>query len=386
MQIERVFDRNQVDAQVAGGIVEPGAVRFDLYTPFAQGLERLRGLKNELMAALGVPDVQMDERNGRFQVQVARPDAPPVPLLDLMPLIAELPPLTAVLGMAEDDRPLLLNLAEEGMTHILIAGDAGAGKTSLLRTMAVSLALRNRQSQLQLLVVQPTSDDSEPYTDLAPLDYLPHMLTTLVSDPKEATDILQYMRREMQYRQEQNVTHPAVVIVIDRFVTLLETGETGLTPALTDLLQHGADVGIHLILGTRRPAHELLARPLHALLPVRIVGQLADRREARAASDMDESRAEYLLGQGDFLAIGSGSLLRFQAAFIGDYDLHVALTELHRRRPPALLARDMDPRKQMVPGQESDGAPEGPYPFSFNGWSVRWQDSRRNGDNLEIQQ
>lgn len=379
MQIERVFDRRQVDAHVAGGAVQAGVVRFDLSASLAQGLERLRELKNDLMVALGGADVQVDGVDGRFHVQVDRPDDPPVPLLTLLPLIADLPPLTAVLGLAEDDRPVLLNLTEEGMTHILIAGDAGAGKTALLRTMAISLALHNRQSQLQLLLIQLEGEEKATAADLSPLDYLPHMLTTLITDSKEVADTLQFLRQEMQYRQEQTVAEPAIVVFIDRLVTLLEIGDAVCVTALTELLQHGADVGIHLVLSTRRPGHELLTRPLHAHLPVRIVGQVANKREARAASHVEDSRAEYLLGQGDFLAVGSGDSLRFQAAFIGDYDLHVVLTELHRRRAPVLLARPVDSRMQLPQNPESDGTSEQGQTFSFNGWSVRWQEAPNQG-------
>lgn len=375
IQIERVLDRHQVEAHVAGGVIQPEGIRFNLSTPFTQGLERLRSLKDDLMVALGVADMEMGGRNGRFHVQIARPDEMPVPLLELLPLIPELPLLTAVLGLSEDDRPVLLNFAEEDMSHILIAGDTGAGKTALLRTMAVSLALKNRQSRLQLLFIQPKN--GEPITiDLAPLDYLPHMLTTLITDPEEATDTLQFLCHELHYRQEQSTTSPVIVVFIDHLVTLLESGVTGLIAALTELLQQGAGVGIHLVLGTRRPHHDLLDRALHAHLPVRLVGQVTSRREARAASGLEDSRAEYLLGQGDFLAIGTGDVLRFQAAFIGDYDLHGVLTELHHRRPPALLAQQVSSRTQL-PQMEDGWTQTGQaQTFSFNGWSVHWQNTQ----------
>ena len=158
-QIERFLSHHQLSANITGGAVQPRSIRFDLVTPLTQGWERLRDLTHELKTALNVPDVRLSAEDGQLRLHIVRPEEPPVALLDLLPLLPDLPPVTAVLGLAEDGRPILLDFDNPDVTHVLAAGMTGAGKTMLLRTMALSLALKNRQSQLQLLVIDPETAD-----------------------------------------------------------------------------------------------------------------------------------------------------------------------------------------------------------------------------------
>ncbi len=368
MQIERVFSQHDVPAKVAGGTVQPQAIRFDLQMGLAQGLERLKALKDDLMRSFGGSGVRFGQENGRFNVEVDRQEDVPVPLLDLLPLIDELPPVTAVMGLAEDERPVLLNFTEEDMTHILIAGDAGAGKTTLLRTIAISLAMHNRQSQLQMLICHPAAAESGGDL-LEPLSYLPHMLASVVKSPAEIGHVFDFLLDEMTYRQEQHVQAPTVVVMVDQVVAVLEAADGQLQKPLTRLLRHGADVGIHLVLTTKRPKDDALVRWLKVDLPVRLVGQVADEGTAYAASGVPDSQAEYLLGSGDFLAVGNGQMTRFQAAYIGDYDLHLTLEELHRKRPPALLAQSVSTRPR-VDEPETAVSKHSPQPFVYDGREV----------------
>jgi S-DNA-T family DNA segregation ATPase FtsK/SpoIIIE len=303
--------------------------------------------------------------DGRFTVEVDHQEDVPVPLLELLPLLPEAPPLTAVLGLAEDGRPVLLNLAEEDMTHILVAGGAGAGKTALLRTIALSLARHNRQSQLQMLVCHPDNDENGRQL-LEPLNYLPHMLASVVKSAPEVGQLFNFLSDEMGYRQQQQVRTPTIVVLVDQIVQLLEMGEGPLHKSVARLLRRGADVGIHLVLTTSRPQDDKLARWLKADLPVRIVGQVADPETAQVASGAPHSQAEYLLGAGDFLAVGNGEMIRFQAAYIGEYDLHLLLDELHRKRPPALLAQMVNTR----PALEREETPRAAQPFIYDGKTV----------------
>ncbi|MCA9932752.1 MAG: hypothetical protein KC415_02435 [Anaerolineales bacterium] len=368
MQIERVFDEHQVPAQVSGGTVHPRSIRFELQTQVVQGLERLKALKDELVSSLGGVAVQVEQENGRFNLEVSRDEDVPVPLLELLPLLPDLPPITAVLGLAEDDRPVLLNLTEEDMTHVLVAGDSGAGKTELLRATAVSLAMNNRQSQLQMLILHPGGDGTG-LDRLEPLNYLPHMLSRVIVSPEETEQVLHFLVNEMTYRREQSIASPTIVIFVDRIVRVLENGEVSVRHAMTRLLQHGADAGIHLIMATSRPEAKSLATWLKGDVPVRLVGQVADEEQSRIAAGTSSVHAEYLLGHGDFMAVGNGEVIRFQAAFMGDYDLHLCLEDLHRRRPPALLAREVSTRPHI--NMENDLPANKPVqPFVYNGKGI----------------
>lgn len=346
LQIERLLSKHDVQGRVAGGSVQPQAIRFDLQMGLTQGWGRLRGLKDDLVRVLGGSGVHLGQENGRISVEIDRQEDIPVPLLDLLPLLETLPPLTAVLGLAEDERPVLLNLVEEDMTHILLAGDEGAGKTTLLRTLALSLALHNRQSQLQMLICRPAKAARGDEL-LEPLNYLPHMLASVVKTPPEIEQVVTFLLEEMAYRQKQYIRRPAIVVMVDQIVQVLEESGGKLQQPMTRLLRRGPEAGLHLILTTSRPRDEKLVSWLKSDFPVRIVGQIGEPEKAYAAAGMPDSQAEYLLGQGDFLAVGNGEMMRFQAAFIGDYDLHMTLDDLHRMRPPALLAQAVSLRPKV---------------------------------------
>ncbi|MCA9916383.1 MAG: AAA family ATPase [Anaerolineales bacterium] len=340
-QIERVFSTHQVPTRVAGGQVETQSIRFDLQSHLESGLHRLRGLKRDLLSVLGVTDVSLakDER-GQWRLDIVRPHEAPVALLDLLPLLPELPESTAVLGMDEEGAPLLLPFADPDITHALLVGAAGAGKTSLLRTMAVSLAMTNRQSKLQLLVIDPDRP-GQPGRELAPLMFLPHLLSQVLTDPDEALPTLQILVDEMYHRLKNETLRPTIVTLIDNVEALYAVNPAGTQTALAELLQRGAEAGIHLVLATSQPNAEWLSSVMRANLPLRLVGQVQDEADSLAATAVVGADAHALLGSGDFLAVADGSQVHFQAAFIGNYDLHLTLETIHRNRPQPLLAQPL---------------------------------------------
>lgn len=340
-QIERVFSTHQVSARVAGGQVETKSISFDLQSHLESGIHRLRGLKQDLLAVLGVQDVALvkDER-GQWRLDIVRPHDPPVALLDLLPLLPDLPERTAVLGLDEEGAPLLLPFSDANMTHVLVVGARAAGKTTLLRTIAVSLAMTNRQSKLQLLVIDPDRSGAQ-NRELAPLMYLPHLLSQVIAEPDEALSTLKLLVDEMYHRLKNETIRPTIVVLIDNVETLVAYEQAALQAALAELLQRGAEAGIHLVLSTEQPAEDWLSSVMRANLPLRLVGQVQDEAESLAATAVTGAEADYLLGDGDFLAISNESVVHFQAAFIGNYDLHLALEKIHRNRPRALLAQPL---------------------------------------------
>ncbi|MCB8982231.1 MAG: DNA translocase FtsK [Ardenticatenaceae bacterium] len=338
-QIERVFARHKMLAQVEGGAASQSSIRFDLQTQLVTGWERLRDLAGDLKTALGVPNVALSHEGGRWQLDVAFKESPPVALLDMIAMTPNLPPLTAVMGLSEDGRPVLLQFDPKDMTHMMISGDEGAGKTSLIRTMALSLALTNRQSNVQLLILAPETEGREPaYTELEPLNFLPHMLTSVVYDMETAVEVLHFLANEMAYREANDVSVPNLLAFVDQAAKFMENGGAPVVDALTHLVQRGHKSGIHLVLSTERPEAEVFDANMRANLTVRVVGRVGSRQAARNGAGLEDSGAENLLGSGDFIAITGGRLIGFQAAFIGDYDLHLSLTRLRRPPTPTLMA------------------------------------------------
>jgi len=369
-QIGRVLDFHRVPADVVGGTVQPRVVSFDLQTQLASGLEKVRGLKDDLMAALGVGDVAVVREDGQWRLRVTRPDDVPVPLLRLLTSLPALPPTTVALGLAEGGQPVLLRFGANRTRHVLVAGEPGAGKTSLLRALAAGLSLTNRQSALQLLVLDPRGLDNDAATGalhpLRPLGYLPHMLTDPTGTPEDCGTILHFLAQEMEYRRRERVVSPRIVALIDHVVTLVDEAGPETRHDLLRLIQHGAAVGIHLVMATdQASAPILLDRTLRAGLSMRIVGRLRDTEAAHKAAGRPLDQASLLYGQGDFLAVSGDEVTYFQAAHIGDYDLHMKLSEMTRLGQPRLLALPYSPRPHIEP--ESPQVPA-------EGQSFLWRD------------
>lgn len=339
-QIEQVFNHYHMPASVNGGLVNQDTVRFDLQTQLASGIHRLRDLKNDLAKSLGIESVKIEQQGEQIQLEVERPYVPPVALLDLMALLKEVPPVTAVLGLAEDGRPVLLDFMHNRITHVLLAGNADAGKTILLRTIATSLALNNRQSNLQLVMLtaqnaQQTTTDNRP--TLQPLNYLPHMVADLGHNMATNLEILDFLVNELSYRQQESIKLPHIVVGIDQADKIVVRGGKPVKNALRALIQRGATVGIHLILSTRDPELSGLGKMLYKYLPMRVFGQMTPQDDSTAQVNIipDHTQVQKLLGEGDFIAVTgqTQTTTHFQAAYIGDYDLHMGLKQLINPRP-----------------------------------------------------
>ncbi len=355
-QIERVMDAHHLPAQVSGGIVLPDVIQFDLHTQLNSGLEKLKELTADLRFALGVPNISIQKDNGRLQIAVSKPQDAPVRLLDVMVMAEEIPEKTAVLGLTNEGQQLLLPINEN---HILISGIKDAGKTSILRTIITSLALANRQSQLQQVVIAPIFDEDDGFSQLEPLTVLPHMSAQIAYGLDDSSQILNWLSQEMENRLEFDEDAPTILLIIDNVVELIDVGQEAIAEPLTSLLQRGGQAGIHLILTTNWPDSDLLGTHMKANLPVRIVGKTSDDTQAKSASGIDKCGADFLLGKGDFLLIQDDQPIYFQSGFVGDYDLHMSIKKVYQKFTYSLLAKPYLIRPQL------QGANFEPIPDSF---------------------
>lgn len=381
-QINNVLHAYDLPAEVSGGVVRQNSVSFDLQTHLAGGLEMIRGLKADLMAALGVRDVVLMREGGQWQVHVERAYEPAVPLLRLMEGMPRLAPATLPLGLRGNGAPFTVTLGRDAISHVLVSGVGGAGKTALLRSIASGLAFANRQADLQLLLVDGAdalSSRMAPKESLRPLAYLPHMLTDPVFGPEAGSDLLGFLADEMDHRRAGRVSLPVLVALVDHAATLLDRGSVGLPGIMMRLLQHGAEAGIHLVLATSRPGAACFDAMFRANVPLRIVGKAAGVAEARQATGLDESYAEYLMGSGDFLAVADGSVTRFQAAYVGDYDLHHRLSQIFSMPRPRLLAQPFAARPQL---SSRASTPFEPQVFTFRNEEAHVQQSEPAEDPL----
>ncbi len=332
-RIEAVLSLHKVPARVTGGTVTPRWIRFQVLPAVGAKISKIKGLSEELAAALDAPTCRVSRRGAAVAVEVPRDDPQPVRLLSLCRQLdedgANIPPITAVLGLAEDGAPLLIRLPSPDVAHVLVAGTTGSGKTVLLQSMILSLALanpapslfqRNGHRCLTLVLVDPKGHAFRPF------DGLPHLARTVIQDVNETAEALRSLVRLMERRGAE--TAPHVVVVIDELADLLMTGEEAIQQPLTRLTQRGREAGIHIIAATQKPTAAVLGSLTKANFPVRLVGKVASADDARVASGWSGSGAERLLGRGDFMAVAEGRVLRFQAAHISPEEIREVVARL----------------------------------------------------------
>jgi S-DNA-T family DNA segregation ATPase FtsK/SpoIIIE len=339
-RIETVFAHHRVPARVTGGTVTPRWIRYQVVPALGVRIASITGLAEELAAALDVPHVRVARQGAAIAVEVPRDDPQPVRLMPLLHGLRNVPPVTAVLGIADDGVPILIRLPSPDVAHILVAGTTGSGKTALLRAMVISLAYFNGAGRTERVAMRPASCDPAPLrpatcdlrlvlidpkgTAFRDLADLPHLARPVISDPAEAVEALGSLVRLMEVqgridtRGDSLSTCPlsTCILVIDELVDLLMVAGDDAERPLTRLVQRGREAGIHVIAATQKPTAAVIGSLVKANFPVRVVGKVTSPEDARVATGWKGTGAERLLGRGDFIVVAEGQLQRFQAAYI----------------------------------------------------------------------
>ncbi len=323
--VEQVLWQHRSPGRVTGGRVTPTTILFQIVPAPGVRWSRLKGLAEDLALALGVPGVRIQREGPVVQLEIPRPDPQVVRFLPLMEHVRRslprYPLYTALLGLATDGAPLLIRLTSPQVTHILIAGTTGSGKTSLARTMLASLALTHRPGQLMWMIVDPKGTAFAAFRDL------PHVLDFAAGDIPEAAACLEAAVRLMERRSREGIFTPRLLLVIDELGDLVQQGGRDLGELLTRLAQRGREAGIHLLACTQKPTAALLGGRLTANFPARLVGRVVSAEDARVAAGIGGTGAERLQGRGDFLAVVGGTITRFQAAYIALEEVRPALRQ-----------------------------------------------------------
>ncbi|MGC8873454.1 MAG: DNA translocase FtsK [Chloroflexia bacterium] len=318
-RIEQLCEAHRLRVRVLGGVVTPRLVRFHLAVDPTLPLRRLMALEEELALALEVASARIVRREGILSLEVPRPQPAYLSLLRTLADLPPLPPYTALLGRDAEGSPLLLRLPSPDVSHILVAGTTGSGKTALARTVLVSLALANHPDALRLLLIDPKGQGFAPFAGL------PHLVGPVLDSGQRAAERLGWLLEEMASREARALREPRVVVAVDEVADLLcEHPEVG--EPLTRLAARGRGAGIHLLLCTQKPTAEALGSLLRANLPCRIVGRVVSAQEAALATGLRGTGAERLMGRGDFLLIAGGEVVRFQAAYVSAAEI-VTLVE-----------------------------------------------------------
>ncbi len=309
--IEMVLHEHKAPARVTGGHVTPRWVQFLLQTNPGVKISRVESLSREIAVALGAPSARVTTQGNAVRIEVPRTDPQP---LKLFALCARIPPSripfgTAVLGLADDGAPLLIRLPSPEVAHVLVAGTTGSGKTALMQTIILSLALLNHRRQMQFVLIDPKGRAFEPMTGL------PHLLRPIVTQPEQAVQVLNDLVNLMEQRDRSRVTDPRVIVAIDELADLVQTGGPTIIESIARLVQRGREAGIHVVGATQKPSSSIIGPLVKANFPVRLVGRVVSADDARVAAGVGGTGAEKLTGRGDFVAVYGPGLIRFQAAY-----------------------------------------------------------------------
>jgi S-DNA-T family DNA segregation ATPase FtsK/SpoIIIE len=309
-RIEATLAQYGLAGYVTGGVIAPRWIQFQVEPGPRTRVRQIRDLAEELALTLRADTCRVARKNGLVTVEVPRPDPRPIHLLPLQRKIKDIPLGAATLGLADDGSPLLIRLSSSQVAHVLIAGTTGSGKSALACTMIASLALRHRRNELSLVLIDPKR------RAFGPLAGLPHLVQPVIVQPDQAAATLAQLVQLMLERDQQGISTPRVVVVIDELADLLMVAGKAARESITRLAQRGREAGLHLIACTQKPTNKAVDSLAKANFPVRLVGQVTSPEEAKIATGYAGTGAERLRGPGDFIAVTGGQITRFQAAYV----------------------------------------------------------------------
>ncbi len=309
-RIEAVLRDRRAPASVVGGKVLPGFVEMLLRPDPGTKVNQVKALQADLALALGNNNVRVAQSGIHLAIQIPTEQRRQVFLSTLIAGIEHIPAHTAVLGLSEDGSPLMARLSAPEVSHVLIAGTTGSGKTSLAQSMLLSLARANRPNQLGCVILDPKKRDGDVFMHAIHR----HLMLPVAQTVEDVQSTLQRVLQVMEQRSVDSNPLPRVVVYVDEMADLCQQGGVFVVEALSRIAQRGREAGIHLVGCTQKPSSQAIGSLLRANLPLRLIGRVNSASDARVASGMPATGAEKLYGSGDFLAVHGGKLVRFQAA------------------------------------------------------------------------
>lgn len=355
--------------------VHPGPVitRFELQLAAGVKVSRLTTLAKDLARALSVTSVRVVEViPGKTVVGLELPNQHREVVRLSQILASEVyqqahSSLTLALGVDIAGYPMIVDLAK--MPHLLVAGTTGSGKSVGVNAMILSLLFKSSPEEVRLIMIDPKM------LELSVYDGIPHLLTPVVTDMKEAASALRWCVGEMERRyrllaslgvrnlqsfntkvkeaiaQGMPLTDPTIkpfpgdepsyleplpyiVVIIDELADMMMVVGKKVEQLIARIAQKARAAGIHLILATQRPSVDVLTGLIKSNIPTRISFQVSSKIDSRTI--LDGQGAEQLLGHGDmlFLAPGSGAALRVHGAFVDDAEVHRVAEDWRSRGAP----------------------------------------------------
>jgi S-DNA-T family DNA segregation ATPase FtsK/SpoIIIE len=378
--VEEILADFNVVVSVVGFHPGPVITRFELQPAAGVKVSRISTLSKDLARALSVTSVRIVEiipGKSVVGLEIPNREREMVNLRDLLvsaPFEKSKSMLTLAMGKDISGTPMVADLAK--MPHALVAGTTGSGKSVAINTMILSLLYKATPDQVRLIMIDPKM------LELSVYEGIPHLLTPVVTDMKEASNALRWAVGEMERRYKlmskmgvRNLagfnqliedatargetirdpmfqminpleegeefptlsTLPSIVIVIDELADMMMIVGKKVEELIARLAQKARAAGIHLILATQRPSVDVLTGLIKANVPTRISFQVSSRIDSRTI--LDQGGAEALLGNGDMLFLPSGTSIpvRAHGAFVDDHEVHRVVEFLKQTAPPNYL-------------------------------------------------
>ncbi|MEO0442654.1 MAG: DNA translocase FtsK 4TM domain-containing protein [Pseudomonadota bacterium] len=396
-----------VSAEVVSVLPGPVVTRFEIQPAPGVKASRITNLAKDLarsMAVISVRVVEVIPGKTVMGIEIPNQHREMVRLSEVLSSAvyeSAKSPLTLALGHDIAGQPIVADLAK--MPHLLIAGTTGSGKSVGINVMLLSLLYKSTPKEVRLILVDPKM------LELSVYEGIPHLLTPVITDMKDASNGLRWCVGEMERRYklmaalgvrnlagynkkvnaaikkgqplldplwrpeeeyEAGVEHatappletlPAIVVVIDEFADMMMIVGKKVEQLIARIAQKARAAGIHLMLATQRPSVDVITGLIKANVPSRIAFQVSSKVDSRTI--MDQGGAEQLLGHGDMLYLPAGTSVptRVHGAFVDDHEVHNVVADWKRRGEPNYLDGVIDETATNsipVPGLATDGNEE----------------------------
>jgi len=392
--------------QVEVVAVYPGPVitRFEVQPAAGVKVSRISSLAKDLARSLAVISVRVVEvipGKSVIGIEIPNVDRQIVRLSEVLSSKAyedSTSPLSLALGHDIAGEPVVVDLAK--MPHLLVAGTTGSGKSVGINAMILSLLFKATPAEVRLIMVDPKM------LELAVYEGIPHLLTPVVTDMKDAANALRWCVAEMERRyrimaaqgvrnvggfnrkvkdaikagkpltdplwlpdplldeDEQEApdleTLPFIVVIVDEFADMMMIVGKKVEQLIARIAQKARAAGIHLILATQRPSVDVITGLIKANVPTRIGFQVSSKIDSRTI--LDQGGAEQLLGHGDMLYLPAGSPIpiRVHGAFVDDDEVHRVVDRWKELGEPNYLESILDSRGdvELLPGNASTEEPD----------------------------